>query len=146
MLSNTMFFPKTEGLGREVNLVGGLEHFFLHILRMSSSQLTFIFFRGVETTNQIGYFMIIISIHTHTHKALERTVRPPLDFMPPWKISFCVGAMSAATGPRPWNLKVQTLDTKGFCALSHNPGRLSPPQLGGLNTNNLRAGFSPLAR
>ena len=34
-------------------LVGGLEHFlFYHILGMSSSQLTFIFFRGVETTNQ----------------------------------------------------------------------------------------------
>jgi len=31
-----------------VNLVGGLEHFlFVHILGMSSSQLTFIFFRGV---------------------------------------------------------------------------------------------------
>jgi hypothetical protein len=65
--------------------------------------------------------MIIISIHTH--KALERAVCPPLDFMPPWKISFCIGAMSAATGP----------------------GLLSP-QLGRLDTNNLRAGFSPLAR
>ena len=32
-------------------LVGGLAHFF-HILGMSSSQLTFIFFKGVETTNQ----------------------------------------------------------------------------------------------
>ena len=28
-------------------LIGGLEHFFFHILGMSSSQLTFIFFRGV---------------------------------------------------------------------------------------------------
>ena len=35
------------------SLVGGLEHFlFLHILGLSSSQLTFIFFKGVETTNQ----------------------------------------------------------------------------------------------
>ena len=37
-------------------LVGGLEHFlFFHILGMSSSQLTSIFFRGVgrKTTNQI---------------------------------------------------------------------------------------------
>ena len=34
-------------------LIGGLEHFlFFHILGISSSQLTFIFFRGVETTNQ----------------------------------------------------------------------------------------------
>ena len=32
-----------------------LEHDFFHILGMSSSQLTFIFFRGVETTNQIVY-------------------------------------------------------------------------------------------
>ena len=29
------------------HLVGGLEHFFFHILGMSSSQLTFMFFRGV---------------------------------------------------------------------------------------------------
>ena len=36
-------------------LVGGLEHdFYFSIqLGMSSSQLTFIFFRGVQTTNQI---------------------------------------------------------------------------------------------
>ena len=36
-------------------LVGGLEHEFLfsHILAISSSQLTFIFFRGVEITNHI---------------------------------------------------------------------------------------------
>ena len=35
------------------HLVGGLEHFLsFHILGMSSSQLTFIFFRGIETTNQ----------------------------------------------------------------------------------------------
>jgi len=36
------------------HLVGGLEHGWIvtfHILEMSSSQLTFIFFRGVETTN-----------------------------------------------------------------------------------------------
>ena len=34
-------------------LIGGLEHFLIfHILGMSSSQLTFIFFRGVDTTNQ----------------------------------------------------------------------------------------------
>ena len=30
-----------------INLVGGLEHFFFHTLGMSSSQLTFILFRGV---------------------------------------------------------------------------------------------------
>ena len=43
-----------EGLdGWEVILVGGLEHvLFSHILGMSTSQLTFIFFRGVETANQ----------------------------------------------------------------------------------------------
>ena len=41
-------------------LVCGLEHFsFFHILGMSSSQLTFIFFRGVETTNQNGINMWI---------------------------------------------------------------------------------------
>ena len=35
-------------------LVGGLEHFlFFHILGISSSELTFIFFRGFETTNQL---------------------------------------------------------------------------------------------
>ena len=35
---------------------GGLEHFlFFHILGMSSSQLAFIFFRGIETTNQMKY-------------------------------------------------------------------------------------------
>ena len=35
-------------------LVGGLEHvLFSHILGISSSQLTFIFFRGVQTTNQM---------------------------------------------------------------------------------------------
>ena len=35
-------------------LVGGLEHFlFSHIWGSSTSQLTFIFFRGVQTTNQI---------------------------------------------------------------------------------------------
>ena len=43
-------------------LVGGLEHFlFFHIiLGISSSQLTFIFFRGVETTNQ--YYMAVSKI------------------------------------------------------------------------------------
>ena len=36
-----------------LTLVGGLEHvLFFHILGMSSSQLTFIFVRGVQTTNQ----------------------------------------------------------------------------------------------
>jgi hypothetical protein len=35
-------------------LVGGLDHFlFSHIYWEESSQLTFIFFRGVETTNQM---------------------------------------------------------------------------------------------
>ena len=35
-------------------LVGGLEHFlFFHILGMSPSQLTFIFFKMVKTTNQM---------------------------------------------------------------------------------------------
>ena len=46
------------------HLVGGLEHFLLfHILGMSSSQLTFIFFRWVETTNQallVGYEMRVV--------------------------------------------------------------------------------------
>ena len=37
------------------HLVGDLEHFlFSHILWISSSQLTFIFFRGVQTTNQLS--------------------------------------------------------------------------------------------
>ena len=36
------------------SLVGGLEHeFYVSIYWESSSKLTFIFFRGVETTNQI---------------------------------------------------------------------------------------------
>ena len=40
-------------IGVESNLVGGLEQFlFFHILGMSSSQLTFICFREVETTNR----------------------------------------------------------------------------------------------
>ena len=44
---------KTQMVG-EMKLVGGLEHFlFSHILEMSSSQLTFRFFRWVETTNQL---------------------------------------------------------------------------------------------
>ena len=47
---------KPAGVNHQVsNLVGGLEHGFYDfpiILGMSSSQLTFIFFRGVETTNQ----------------------------------------------------------------------------------------------
>ena len=39
-------------------LVRGLEHFLLyHILGISSSQLTFIFFRGVETTKQITHLI-----------------------------------------------------------------------------------------
>ena len=39
-------------------LVGGLEHFlFFHILGMSSSQLIFIYFRGVQTTNQWGFWV-----------------------------------------------------------------------------------------
>ena len=39
----------------DINLVGGLEHdlYFPIQLGMSLSQLTFIFFRGFETTNQI---------------------------------------------------------------------------------------------
>ena len=52
-------------------LVGGLEHEFyvLHILGMSSSQLTFIFFRGVgSTTNQMIYSYFnhdITPLYTH---------------------------------------------------------------------------------
>ena len=46
-------------------LVGGLEHesYFSIQLGMSSSQLTFIFFRWVETTNQallVGYEMRVV--------------------------------------------------------------------------------------
>jgi hypothetical protein len=38
-------------------LVGGLEHeFHFSIYREESSQLTFIFFRGVETTNQLSFW------------------------------------------------------------------------------------------
>ena len=46
-------------------LVGGLEHdfYFPNQLGMSSSQLTFIFFRGVEATNQYIYIYIYIYIH-----------------------------------------------------------------------------------
>ena len=41
------------------SLVGGLEHeFYFSIYWESSSQLTFIFFRGVETTNQDIYIYI----------------------------------------------------------------------------------------
>jgi hypothetical protein len=43
------------GFKQKPQLVGGLEPWnfmALHILGMSSSQLTFIFFRGVQTTNQ----------------------------------------------------------------------------------------------
>ena len=39
-------------------LVAGLEHFFPILLGMSSSQLTFIFFRGIETTNQCLDFIV----------------------------------------------------------------------------------------
>ena len=47
------------GDGRNLQLVGGLAHFlFSHILGFSSSQLTFIFFRGVQTTNQTNFARI----------------------------------------------------------------------------------------
>ena len=39
------------------SVIGGLEHYFFWLsiqLGTSSSQLTFIFFRGIETTNQIS--------------------------------------------------------------------------------------------
>ena len=42
-------------------LVGGLEPWnfmTFHILGMSSSQLTISFFRGVETTNQVLFFLL----------------------------------------------------------------------------------------
>jgi len=44
--------------------VGGLEHeFYCSIqLGMSSSQLTFIFFRGVETTSQTMVYLMCFSI------------------------------------------------------------------------------------
>ena len=47
------WFKKTYGIWIQC-LVGGLEHgfYFVHLLGMSSSQLTFIFIRGVETTSQ----------------------------------------------------------------------------------------------
>jgi hypothetical protein len=35
---------------------------FFHILGISSSQLTFIFFRGVETTNQYNIYIIVAMI------------------------------------------------------------------------------------
>ena len=50
-------------------LVGGLEHFlFVHILGMSSSQLTFIFFRGVETTNQIKWCNWYVAVTPVTYR------------------------------------------------------------------------------
>ena len=48
-------------------LVGGLEHDFLWLsiqLGMSSSQLTFVFFRGIETTNQ-NVFMRLLWTNKH---------------------------------------------------------------------------------
>ena len=44
-----------------IHLVGGLEHFF-SIYWESEPQLTFIFFRGVETTNQSCLFMFLFSL------------------------------------------------------------------------------------
>jgi hypothetical protein len=38
----------------DYNLVGGLEHVLFSTNLEESSQLTFIFFGGVETTNQMG--------------------------------------------------------------------------------------------
>ena len=48
-------------------LVGGLEHFLMtfHILGMSFFQLSFIFFRGVQTTNQYICIYIYIIIYVH---------------------------------------------------------------------------------
>ena len=52
-----------------IYIIGGLEHFlFFHILGMSYSQLTFIFFRGVgkpPTRNCVSY-ICIDGMHTHT--------------------------------------------------------------------------------
>jgi hypothetical protein len=36
-----------------------------HKLGMSSSQLTFIFFRGVETTNQIGKSSAVMALNNY---------------------------------------------------------------------------------
>ena len=46
-------------------LVGGLEHVFhiLGIIIPTDFQLTFIFFRGVETTNQYIYICVCVSHH-----------------------------------------------------------------------------------
>ena len=46
-------------------VVGGLEHFYFPIYWESSSQLTFIFFRGVgSTTNQIAIFNSYVTVIT----------------------------------------------------------------------------------
>ena len=57
-----VFMPlgtKRELLGMMGFLVGGdwnMTGWFSHILGKSPSQVTFIFFRGLQTTNQIGFF------------------------------------------------------------------------------------------
>jgi hypothetical protein len=50
-------------------LIGGLEHeFYFSILGFSSPQLTFIFFRGVETTNQQ---LDVLLLFDHAHIRLQ---------------------------------------------------------------------------
>ena len=58
--SDRMIFPSRNMIFKSFSfvflLVGGLEHFlFFHRLGMSSSQVTVIFFRGVETANQFRF-------------------------------------------------------------------------------------------
>ena len=46
------------------HLVGGLEPFlFVHIIGNNNPQLPFIFFRGVETTNQTVFVMVYLYAH-----------------------------------------------------------------------------------
>ena len=59
--------------GVKVSLVGGLEHFlFFHILGIWLSQLTFIFSRGVQTTNQVSFWGCFIWVPSGKHtKTME---------------------------------------------------------------------------
>ena len=83
MISNSMFFLVHSP---SLDLVGGLEHldYFSNILGMSSSQLTFIFFRGVgiPPTRDVSSIISLRKDSPHLAIVLEETEgRLPGDFM-----------------------------------------------------------------
>ena len=75
VVENGAWFMVHVSMIYDIYLVGGLEHFLCsHRLGMSSSQSTFISFRGVETTNQ---FMIIYLWNPMKKKSGFHGSKPP---------------------------------------------------------------------